>query len=237
MNNPCQITDQDYLRALLQLLPRGYAWDWDEHSAGRRLFMVVARELKRVHDLLCAIANYNVNRFAGTVTGWSAPEYEALLLDRFGIEAQVSDGLIPTSCESHCEAPLLDEHIVFVFVITVDDLSVVTDEVRAYLREYQQAHTHFHFRDRNVQLTTDGIPATTLGTETTEITFAATAAHAESSCETALYERDWRIEQTEVTGGAHAGSALYEQNHVVYDWTADWSYTDAEKLELLNAQN
>lgn len=237
MNDPCEITDGDYLKSLLQLLPYGYAWDWDEHSAGRRLLMVIARELKRLHELLCDISTFNIDRFAGSVTGWSAPEYEALLLQRFGIVADVSDGLLPTSCESHCEAPLLDEGIVFVFVITVDDLSVVTDEVRAYLREYQQSHTHFHFRDRTVQLTTEGIPATTLGTEETRILFAATAAHAESSCQSALYERDWRIEETAVIGGAHAESPLYEQNHVVYDWIADWSYTDAEKLELLNAQN
>lgn len=176
MSDLCQITQPHYLRALLQLLPIGYAWEWDENSAGRRVLAVVSSELHRVHELLCRIANYNIERFAVGNTGWSAPDYERLLSDKFGITATVTDGLDHYTCESSCEAPLLDERIVYAYIVTVDNVADVPDSALTYLREYQQSHTHYHLRDRQITATTDYDHA---------------AFTCESACDAPLYERDY----------------------------------------------
>lgn len=176
MSNPCDITQPHYLRALLQLLPRGYAWEWDENSAGRRVLAVMATELHRAHETLCEIANYNIERFAEAPQGWSAPDYERLLLNKFGINATVTDGLEPFTCESSCENPLLDERSVYVYVVTVDNVADVPSNVLAYLREYQQSHTHYHLRDRRISASTD---------------YDVEAFTAESECDDPLYERDF----------------------------------------------
>lgn len=176
MSELCNITQPHYLRALLQLLPTGYAWEWDENSAGRRVLAVVASELHRVHELLCRIANYNIERFAVGNTGWSAPDYERLLLDKFGIRATVTDGLTAFDCESPCDAPLFDERVVYVYLITVDDVSAVPPAVLDYLREYQQSHTHFYLRDNRL---------------TAQTLYDHAAYTCESPCDAPLYLRDW----------------------------------------------
>lgn len=176
MSDLCSLTRHDYLRALLQLLPRGYAWDWKEASAGRHVLAVVADELHRYHTLLCGIANYNIERFVGGNQGWSAPDYERLLKNNFGIDAVVTDGLQPFNCESSCEDALLDERIVYAYVITVDDFSAITPSVLAYLRDYQQSHTYYHIRDHRIFASTD---------------YDLIAFNAESECDDPLYERAW----------------------------------------------
>ena len=76
MSNPCDITTAHYLRALLQLLPKGYAWQWTKNSAGRRVLAVIAEELNRSHQLLCDIGEYSIDRFADGAGGWSAKTVE-----------------------------------------------------------------------------------------------------------------------------------------------------------------
>ncbi|OQX10874.1 MAG: hypothetical protein BWK73_19140 [Thiothrix lacustris] len=176
MSNPCGITQPHYIRSLLQLLPRGYAWEWDENSAGRRVLAIAASELHRAHETLCGIADYNIERFAGGVTGWSAPDYERLLLYKFGLAAVVTDGLEPFTCESSCESALLDERIVYAYVVTVDNAAAVPDTVLQYLRQYQQSHTHYYLRDRRISA---------------ETLYDVLAFDCESECNAPLYERDW----------------------------------------------
>jgi uncharacterized protein YmfQ (DUF2313 family) len=172
----CQKTWKDYLRLQTQLLPPGYAWDWSPSSVGKHLLAAYADEFARVHNHLCELAEAGIARFSGEITGWSAPDYERLLSDKFGITATVTDGLSPYTCESSCEHPLLDERIVYAYIITVDNVADVTATARDYLHQYQQSHTHYHVRDRQITATTDYDHA---------------AFTCESACESALYERDW----------------------------------------------
>ena len=157
MSNPCEITQPHYLRALLQLLPRGYAWEWDENSAGRGVLAAMATELHRAHETLCGIANYNIERFAEVPQGWSAPDYERLLLTKFGITATVFDSITLFGCESPCDsAAVFDPRIAYVFVIAVDDVALITPVVLSALREYKQSHTDFVIASRAAALA-DGV--------------------------------------------------------------------------------
>lgn len=164
------------MRLQMQMLPPGYAWDWSPASVGKHLLAAYADEFARVHTHLCQLAEAGIERFAGEITGWSAPDYERLLLDKFGIAAVVSDGLEPFTCESPCDAPLFDGRIVYAYIVTVDDVSAVPDSVLAYLREYQQSHTHYYLRDRH-------LAARPL--------YDFQAFTCESACDAPLYGRDW----------------------------------------------
>jgi uncharacterized protein YmfQ (DUF2313 family) len=172
----CRKTWNDYLRLETQLLPPGYAWDWSPSSVGKHLLAAYADEFARVHNHLCELADAGIARFSGEITGWSAPDYERLLLDKFGITAVVSDGLEPYTCESSCEAPLLDERIVYAYIVTVDNVADVPDTALTYLREYQQSHTHHFLRDNQL-------------TASTRYDYA--AFDCESACDAAVYDRDW----------------------------------------------
>lgn len=207
----CDRTWKDYLRVLVQLLPPGYAWEWGADSVGRHFLASISDELARVHQFYCNVVQWGISQFTSEITGWSAPEYELLLLNRFGIEAVVSDGLQPTDCEMSCESPLLDEYAPFVFLITVDDLSVFTDEVIAYLNSYKQSHTVFHLRDRAVNLVTLADVAAT---------------DCEDPCDIALYEKPyhlvelqadwtWRFEDfTTLMGWVGIASQLRDNTHI-----------------------
>lgn len=169
---------QRYANALEQLLPNGWAWQkrgCDDSLLGR-ILRAPSEELARFHVWLEQSVKDSIERFADIPQGWSAPDYERLLADKFGITAVVTDGLEPFTCESSCESPLLDERIVYVYVITVDNVADVTATARDYLRQYQQSHTHYHIRDREITATTDYDNA---------------AFSCESACEDPLYERDY----------------------------------------------
>jgi uncharacterized protein YmfQ (DUF2313 family) len=230
----CQKTWKDYLRLETQLLPPGYAWDWSPASVGKHLLAAYADEFARVHNHLCELADAGIARFSVGVTGWSAPDYERLL-DKFGVTATVSDGLHPMTCESECTAQLLDERIVYVFVITVDDLSAITPTIRDYLNQYRQSHTAFHVRDRHAELrVVCDYPGAHVGTESTVLLYHADAMTCASNCAAPLYERVWHKERTE-TSGASCESALYERAWRLTEIMADWSYTSADKRELFYA--
>lgn len=162
-----------YAQLLRLFLRRGEAWTIPVGGVFDRLLHALAEEFHRIHAEACALLAVPGIE---PVPGWSAPAYEQLLASRFGIEATVSDGLMPLTCEMHCEAPLLPERIVFVFVITVDDLSVFTPDVLAYLNAYKQSHTAFHIRDRSVALDTTEYPAL----------------RCDDHCESPVYERDYQ---------------------------------------------
>lgn len=169
---------QRYAIALEQLLPNGWAWQkrgCDDSLLGR-LLMTVSEELARFHIWIEWEIRRSIERFVEMPQGWSAPDYERLLLSKFGITATVTDGLTAFDCESPCDAPLFDERVVYVYLITVDDVSAVPPAVLDYLREYQQSHTHFYLRDNRL---------------TAQALYDHAAYTCESPCDAPLYTRDW----------------------------------------------
>lgn len=229
MSNLCDLTQNDYLRALLQLLPRGYAWDWDETSTGRHILAVIGNELHRYHTLLCQLANYNIDRFIVGNQGWSAPDYERLLLTKFGIQSTVTDGLLPYSCESLCVDPLLDERIIYVYVITMGDVGGVPVSVLSYLREYQQSHTHYHLRDRQLTVTeTQTILPITVGSyEVVTVVHEATEAD-KAVANDPLNETTWTETYWDYVGGVHCESPIYVEDYHYIDIASDWTYPASE---------
>lgn len=224
----------DYLRALLLLLPSGYAWKWGTNSVGRRYLVIVAEELNRLHVLLELIVNYSISRFVSNQRGWSANDYEQLLLDQFGITATVSDGLQPFSCESSCEDNLLDDRIAYVYVITVDDVSTIPNSVYAFLKRYQQSHTHFHFRDRRNALR-DVLIADSLhlGEEQPGTLVLSTSRAGVSEADDELINNAIDEDRTYVVGGMNCQSPLYEKPFYQTKRSADWSWT-AQELDALS---
>lgn len=162
-----------YAALLKLLLRRGQAWDIPAGGTFDRLLVALAQEFDRLHIAACELLDTPVIE---PVPGWSAPDYERLLLNKFGIAATVSDGLTAFDCESPCDEPLFDERIVYAYVITVDDVSDVPELVLEYLREYQQSHTHYYLRDNQV---------------TARLLYDYTAFDCESPCDAPLYLRDW----------------------------------------------
>ena len=199
-------TSNDYLRMLLQLLPPGYAWEWSPISAGRHLLAAWADELARVHTYFCSLATDGILRFLGDVPGWSAPDYERLMVDKFGITAEVTDGLLPFTCESACTDYLLDESIRYVIVFTVDDASAIPQSVYDYLDSYKQSHTHYLFRDRSLSVErVIAIDSMHLGEEEQQTT-----------------------DGTVVINGMHCESLLYERALPVDRLICHWSFSNAE---------
>lgn len=169
---------QRYANALEQLLPNGWAWQkrgCDDSLLGR-ILRAPSEELARFHVWLEQSVKDSIERFSDMPQGWSAPDYERLLLDKFGLAAVVTDGLEPFTCESSCESALLDERIVYAYVVTVDNAAAVPDTVLQYLRQYQQSHTHYYLRDRRISA---------------ETLYDVLAFDCESECNAPLYERDW----------------------------------------------
>jgi hypothetical protein len=152
----CRKTWKDYLRLETQLLPPGYAWDWSPYSVGKHLLAAYADEFARVHNHLCELADAGIARFSGEITGWSAPDYERLLLSKFGITAAVADDAF---CRAECGASigvsLYGDRYSYVFTITIDDATVITPAVIDYLRKYKQAHTALHIRERQLRWHTE----------------------------------------------------------------------------------
>lgn len=148
----CNKTAMNYLRLMMQLLPHGLAWQWGERSAGRHLLAAIAVEFQRVHAFFCAIATYSIERFSDDNYGWSFADYERLLLNKFNVVATVSDHACdPLNVDSSMVDSLVYGHdFVYLIEITVDDLAVITPEIKAYLEEYKQSHTVFCYRDRQL---------------------------------------------------------------------------------------
>lgn len=162
-----------YAALLKLLLRRGQAWDIPSGGTFDRLLVALAQEFDRLHQTVCSLL---VVPAVEPVPGWSAPDYERLLLSKFGITATVTDGLAPFTCESSCESPIHDERIVYAYIVTVDNVANVPDAALQYLREYQQSHTHYYLCDRQL-------------TAHTRYDYA--AFDCESACDAPLYERDW----------------------------------------------
>jgi hypothetical protein len=103
---------------------------------------------------LCELADAGIARFSGEITGWSAPDYERLLLQKFGITAIVTDTEFG-ACLSAEVADRYGDRTCYIFTVTVDDLAVITPEVIAYLRQYKQSHTALHIRECRVRWNTE----------------------------------------------------------------------------------
>lgn len=171
----CQVGADAYRRKLRLLLRTGDVWEMPRGGAFDQLLLAMAEEYSRYHAHICQQTG-DAQGLISPLPGWSALDYERLLLERFGITAVVTDGLSAFTCESACDAPIFNESIVYAYVITVDDVSTVPESVLEYLREYQQSHTHFYLRDRQLS-------ASTL--------YDVAAFDCESPCDAPLYERDW----------------------------------------------
>lgn len=223
----------DYFRALRQLLPSGFAWQWPIESIGSRCLTVIACELQRLHVLLESIATYNIERWSGNFQGWTAADYQNLLLEKFGIQATVTDGIAVTSCESSCEDFLLEDRISYVYVVTVDDVSAIPSAVYVYLKQYQQSHTHFHFRDKKNELVDVVIArALQLGEETPGALILSTSRAGAAEASDELIDDAIRIDRMYVSDGMHCQSPLYEQSFYKKERSADWSWTAQERDAL-----
>ena len=150
----CNKEGQHYLRLLMQLLPPGYAWEWSPSSTGRHLLAAWSDELARVHNHFCEVGRACVQRFAGDISGWSAGDYEALLLNEFEITATVTP-------YTHADDPHLSispdkKRFWFVIEPASDmDLDRLDQLVRDYLHEYKQSHTQFWIKaQKSVDLPT-----------------------------------------------------------------------------------
>lgn len=138
----CNKESNQYLRMLMQLLPPGYAWQWSPSSVGRHLLAAWSDELARVHNDFCQIGKEGVQRFAGEISGWSASDYEALLLNSFDITATVT----PYTLADDQHLSISSDKKRFWFVIepaTDEDLDRLDQVVRDYLSEYKQSHTQY----------------------------------------------------------------------------------------------
>lgn len=145
----CKATPQDYLRLLLQLMPHGYAWQWNEHSAGRHLLAGFAEEFARFHGFVCQVVEQAISRFKSENYGWSCTDYQNLLLEKFGIETKVSDWQmnVPTVDTADCESVLWGDRFTYFIIITVPDVSAIPQDVKDYLNTYKQSHTAICWRN------------------------------------------------------------------------------------------
>lgn len=222
----CDKHSADYLRLLMQLLPPGYAWQWSPSSVGRHLLAAWADELARVHQHFCTLVDHGIRRFAGNLSGWSAEDYERLLAG-FGIEAQVSDGLMPFSCESGCTDYLLEESIRYVIVFTVEDARAISQEVHDHLALYKQSHTHYLFRDRSLSvervIAVDSMHLGEAEHEALNPFYPSRAGQAEA--DDPLIETEHTEITTVVTDGLHCESPLYEQRFEAYQLACHWSFS------------
>ena len=234
----CEKSSNDYLRMLMQLLPPGYAWQWSPTSAGRHLLAAWADELARVNTHFCELANEGIERFVGEMPGWSKPNYEWLLSDKFGINAEVTDGIEPFTCESACTDYLLEESIRYVFIFTVDDVSAVPQSAYDYLNQYKQSHTDYLFRDATVSAeVVGGADSMHLGEIERDVQIRIDPFSCESACTDGLIESAYEATRTEVVNGMHCESPLYEIAQSIYRIICHWSYSRDEAISRLTAGN
>lgn len=149
---------QRYANAIEQLLPQGWAWQrrgCDDSLLGR-VIRANGEELARFQVWLEQSVKASIERFADIPQGWSAPDYERLLSDKFGITATVTDNEFCTpEIGSPIGAALYSQRYSYIFTITVDDLSTITPVIIDYLRRYKQSHTALHIRERKLHWHTD----------------------------------------------------------------------------------
>lgn len=133
---------QRYANALEQLLPQGWAWSrrgCDDSLLGR-LLRAWAEELARFHVWYEWEIRKAIERFVDMPQGWSAPDYERLLTDKFSITAAyVRDNdhwLYPKLAADHRQK--------YVFRIRSAAGSPVTPTAQVYLKDYAQSHTAPH---------------------------------------------------------------------------------------------
>lgn len=130
-----------YAQQLRLFLRQGDAWDIPQGGVFDRLLHALAKGLYRVHVTACdALSPPDIEG----LTGWSAPEYESLLLDKFGIDAVVHP--FTDANDPHFER--VDDRHRFRFQITLktnDDLKKL-EQLTAYLNEYKQLHTDYWFK-------------------------------------------------------------------------------------------
>ncbi len=226
----CEKDNASYLRQLMQLLPPGYAWQWSPVSAGRHLLAAWADELARVHAYFCSLVGYGITRFAGELSGWSAPDYERLMMDQFNLSATVTDGLLPFTCESACTDYMLEETIRYIIVFTVDDVSAVPQAVYDYLDRYKQSHTHYMFRDRSLSVErVIAVDTMHLGEDEQAVTLHVDKTQAGSAkANDELIAESYSIDRTIVVNGMNCESDLYELPIHAYRLVCHWSFSNEE---------
>lgn len=133
-----------YARALRQLLPKGVAWQQDgcNQSLLARWMRGSSEELARFQVWFDTLLKYSIERYGELPTGWSADEYEALILRKFGLTVTVQ----PSTAPDNPHMPEVTDRNRYRFVIEVhdwDDLIKIDELFRTYLHEYKQSHTDF----------------------------------------------------------------------------------------------
>lgn len=131
---------QRYAIALEQLLPNGWAWQkrgCDESLLGR-LLRAISEELARFHVWIEWEIRRSIERFVEMPQGWSAPDYERLLSDKFAVSSPyVRDN-------DHWRYPKLAADYRNKYIFRIRSRSAVSEAAQLYLRDYAQSHTAPH---------------------------------------------------------------------------------------------
>lgn len=139
-----------YTALLLSLMPRGVIWQRMGCSSWfKQLLEAFAEEYARFHVWLVLFIESTIKNHAREPHGWSCTDYENLLKTKFGVDAEVTDNqCIPLHTDSiYAGSYVYSRPYQYLITISVNDISVLTDEIKNYLETYKQSHTAFCFRE------------------------------------------------------------------------------------------
>ena len=128
-----------YANALAQLLPSGIAWRGGcDESLLMRLLRAKSEELARYHVWLEQELKASIERFTDVQQGWSAPDYERLLTDKFGVASPL------VRDNDHWQFPRLAADPRQKYIFRIRAKSAISPATQQYLNAYQQSHTDHH---------------------------------------------------------------------------------------------